>query len=205
MTSVYVTHDQTEAMTLGQRVAVMRDGKIVQTDAPQHLYESPRDLFVAAFIGSPAMNLVEATIDGDEVEFGQFRVPLDPARRPAAGSRRRARDAARGVRGAALAAAELPRLDVRVELLEELGSEVHAIFQVTGPRVVVTTRDTRDETAGLIPDENALFTARLDPRTTAPTRGPLQLAVDPSGFHFFDIATGASLLEPTVLTTRMTA
>src|SRR5262245_26604580 len=81
-TTVYVTHDQVEAMTLGQRVAVMRDGRILQVDAPQRLYEQPRDLFVAGFIGSPAMNLVDATVDGDELEFGQFRVPLDPERRP---------------------------------------------------------------------------------------------------------------------------
>ena len=67
VTTVYVTHDQVEAMTLGQRVAVMRDGRILQVDAPQRLYEQPRDLFVAGFIGSPAMNLVEATIDGDDV------------------------------------------------------------------------------------------------------------------------------------------
>ena len=73
MTTVYVTHDQVEAMTLGQRVAVMRDGRILQVDAPQHLYEQPRDLFVAGFIGSPAMNLVEATIDGGDVVFGEFR------------------------------------------------------------------------------------------------------------------------------------
>jgi multiple sugar transport system ATP-binding protein len=203
VTSVYVTHDQTEAMTLGQRVAVMRDGKIVQTDAPQRLYESPRDLFVAAFIGSPAMNLVEATVEGDEVVFGQFRVPLDPARRPAASGPVVLGARPEAFEDAALAPAALPRIEVRVELLEELGSEVHAIFRVAGPRVVVTTRDTKDETAGLIPDETAMFTARLDPRTTAPARGPIQLAVDPASFHFFDPETGQSLLAPTVLTTRM--
>src|SRR5947208_6086137 len=71
ITTIYVTHDQVEAMTLGQRVAVMRDGHILQADAPQKLYAEPRDLFVAAFIGSPAMNLVEATVDGDAVVFGQ--------------------------------------------------------------------------------------------------------------------------------------
>src|SRR5438132_3433022 len=71
VTTVYVTHDQTEAMTLGHRVAVMRSGRIVQVDAPQRLYDSPRDLFVAGFIGSPAMNLVEAAIDGGDVVFGQ--------------------------------------------------------------------------------------------------------------------------------------
>src|SRR5712691_12608037 len=74
VTSIYVTHDQTEAMTLGQRVAVMRNGRIVQVDEPQRLYDTPRDLFVAGFIGSPAMNLVEATIAGDQLAFGQYRV-----------------------------------------------------------------------------------------------------------------------------------
>src|SRR5439155_18109763 len=83
VTSIYVTHDQTEAMTLGHRVAVMRDGRIVQVDVPQRLYQAPKDLFVGAFIGSPSMNLVEAALHADLIEFGQFRVPLDPVRRPA--------------------------------------------------------------------------------------------------------------------------
>ena len=82
VTTVYVTHDQTEAMTLGQRVAVLRDGKVVQVADPQTLYRSPTNLFVAAFIGSPAMNLVDASIEADEVVFGGLRVPLDGERRP---------------------------------------------------------------------------------------------------------------------------
>ena len=100
VTTMYVTHDQVEAMTLGQRVAVMRHGRILQVDAPQTLYRQPRDLFVAAFIGSPAMNLVEARIDGDDVTFGQFRVvsrPVPPASRGR--DRRRARHPPRGLRG----------------------------------------------------------------------------------------------------------
>jgi multiple sugar transport system ATP-binding protein len=80
VTSIYVTHDQTEAMTLGQRVAVMRDGRIVQVDVPQRLYQAPTDMFVGAFIGLPSMNLVEATAEADEIAFGQFRLPLDPER-----------------------------------------------------------------------------------------------------------------------------
>ena len=87
-TTVYVTHDQVEAMTLGQRVAVMRDGRIQQVDTPQALYRDPVNLFVAAFIGSPAMNLVEAKLDGDAVEFGGLRIPLPPgaaARRDGSG------------------------------------------------------------------------------------------------------------------------
>src|SRR5207247_1462090 len=73
-TTVYVTHDQTEAMTLGQRVAVIRDGRILQVDTPQRLYHEPRDVFVAAFIGTPAMNLVEAVIAGDDAVFGRLRI-----------------------------------------------------------------------------------------------------------------------------------
>ena len=87
-TTIYVTHDQVEAMTLGQRVAVMRDGRILQVDTPQLLYANPLNLFVAAFIGSPAMNLVEASISDGTVEFAGFRIPLAPQNRPAMSSSR---------------------------------------------------------------------------------------------------------------------
>ena len=82
-TTVYVTHDQVEAMTLGQRVAVMRDGKIQQVDTPQTLYHFPENLYVAAFIGSPAMNLVEAEVDDEAVSFGGYRsCPRGPCADP---------------------------------------------------------------------------------------------------------------------------
>ena len=131
VTTVYVTHDQTEAMTLGQRVAVMRDGRVVQADEPQTLYREPVDLFVAAFIGSPAMNLVEAVIDGDHAVFGQHRVPLDPARRPQRGIER----VVLGIRPeafeeASFGAAHLPRIQARVEVVEELGADAHVFFTV---------------------------------------------------------------------------
>ena len=97
-TTIYVTHDQIEAMTLGQRVAVMRDGRIQQVDTPQGLYRSPANLFVAAFIGSPAMNLVEATLDGSTVEFAGFRVAV-PIQTERAGRPRHPRHPAGGLRG----------------------------------------------------------------------------------------------------------
>ena len=105
VTTVYVTHDQTEAMTLGQRVAVMRDGKILQVDSPQELYERPHNLFIAAFIGSPSMNLVDATLEDDAVRFGHYRIPLARGVRPV-GCRRAsgARDPARELRGRGLRA-----------------------------------------------------------------------------------------------------
>src|SRR6478736_6538707 len=88
VTTIYVTHDQIEAMTLGQRVAVMRDGLLQQVDSPQHLYRNPANLFVAAFIGSPSMNLVEAELEDGHVSFAGNRIPLDPGHSPAAAGAR---------------------------------------------------------------------------------------------------------------------
>jgi multiple sugar transport system ATP-binding protein len=196
-TTVYVTHDQVEAMTLGQRVAVMRDGRILQVDVPQRLYEEPRDLFVAAFIGSPAMNLVESTIDGDEVVFGQFRVPLHPTRRPA---RRQQARVVLGIRPEAFGDADLarsdalPRLDVVVEVVEELGSDSHLFFQVDAPPITSETLEATDDRATLLADEKALFNSRVSPGTSARVGDPLSLTVDPGRFHFFDPTTGESLL-----------
>jgi multiple sugar transport system ATP-binding protein len=195
VTTVYVTHDQTEAMTLGRRVAVMRSGRIVQVDAPQTLYDTPRDLFVAGFIGSPAMNLVDARLDGDSCVFGQYRVLLDPARRPAC----RDGPVVLGIRPEAFeddafAPEALPRLSAELEVVEELGSEVHVFFRVDAAPAALEVRDNADE-AALLADGRAIFTARVDARSRADVGGPLTLAVDPSRFHFFDQATGEALLD----------
>jgi multiple sugar transport system ATP-binding protein len=197
VTTVYVTHDQTEAMTLGQRVAVMREGRILQTDRPQKLYEEPKDLFVAAFIGSPAMNLVEARVDGDEIVFGQYRVPLDASRRPT-GTNRGVVLGIRpeGLEDAPFAPPELPTIDVEVTVLEELGADAHVFFRVDAPQVTAEALEGKED-ATLIADSTALFSARVDPRTRARVGDRIRLAVDPSRFHFFDSETGASLLlEP---------
>jgi multiple sugar transport system ATP-binding protein len=197
-TTVYVTHDQVEAMTLGQREAVMRDGCILQVDAPQRLYEQPRDLFVAGFIGSPAMNLVDATIEGDEVSFGQFRVPLHAERRPAPDA---PEQVVLGMRpesfeDASFATSELPTIDVGVVVLEELGSDAHVFFHVDAPRITHEAIEAEgEEDAQLVVEEHALLNARVDPRTKARVGSSLRLAVDPARFHFFEPATGASLLE----------
>jgi multiple sugar transport system ATP-binding protein len=199
-TTVYVTHDQVEAMTLGQRVAVMRDGRILQVDAPQRLYEQPRDLFVAGFIGSPAMNLVDATVDGDEISFGQFRVPVDGGRRPKLGSPRKV---VLGIRpesfeDAAFTSRALPTIDVEVVVLEELGSDAHVFFRADAPRIMPEAIEAEGEDeASLVPEEQALLNARVDPRTAGRVGGSLRLAVDPARFHFFDPRTGASLLDHT--------
>jgi multiple sugar transport system ATP-binding protein len=195
ITSIYVTHDQTEAMTLGQRVAVMNDGRIVQIDVPQRLYREPVDLFVAAFIGSPPMNLVEARIDGESVAFGQFRIPLAPARRPPPG----VTDVVLGIRpeafdDAAFTQKSLPRLTVTVEVLEELGADSHALFRVAAPRVTIESRSQASDDATILAEHDSLFTARVDPETHASVGDALELVVDPASFHFFDVQTGRSLL-----------
>jgi multiple sugar transport system ATP-binding protein len=199
VTSVYVTHDQTEAMTLGHRVAVMRDGRIVQTDAPQRLYQSPNDLFVAAFIGSPSMNLVDATIEGDSIAFGQFRVPLSPSRRPPVGTSK----VVLGIRpeafdDAAFGRAHLPRIEVTSDVLEELGSDSHVFFRVAAPRITFETRGEADDETTILAERDSRFTARVNPATTARAGEPLELTVDPSSFHFFDAGSGESLLSPPV-------
>jgi multiple sugar transport system ATP-binding protein len=195
VTSIYVTHDQTEAMTLGHRVAVMRDGRIVQVDVPQRLYQDPKDLFVATFIGSPSMNLVEANLDSDHVSFGQFRVPLDPGRRP----RSDVDHVVLGIRPEAFddashAGAHLPRIEVMVDVLEELGSDAFVFFHIAAPRVTIESRVVSEDDASLLAEEEAFFTARVQAMTSARVGAPLQLAVDPSTFHFFDTQTGNSLL-----------
>jgi multiple sugar transport system ATP-binding protein len=209
VTTVYVTHDQVEAMTLGQRVAVMRDGRILQVDRPQKLYEAPQDLFVAAFIGSPAMNLVEARIEGNEVSFGQFRVPLDPRRRPSG----EPRDVVLGIRpesfeDAAFAPSGLPTIEITVAVLEELGADSHAFFRVDAPRITAEMLEAQDE-ATLLAEPSALFSARVDPKTRARVGEPLELAVDPSAFHFFARDSGkalvADIVEQMDLTTTATA
>jgi multiple sugar transport system ATP-binding protein len=195
-TTVYVTHDQTEAMTLGQRVAVLRDGRILQVDTPQRLYNDPLDVFVAAFIGTPAMNLVEATIDGDNVLFGRFRIPLDSARRPDEGHRK----VTLGIRpeafeAAASAPAGSPTIEIVPAVVEELGSDAHVFFPFDAKRISVDAGQTEDDEGTLLAQEEALFSARVDPRVSAAVGQPLALAVDPARFHFFDIEDGLSLLR----------
>jgi multiple sugar transport system ATP-binding protein len=199
-TTVYVTHDQVEAMTLGQRVAVMRNGRVQQVDAPQRLYDEPTNLFVAAFIGSPAMNLARGRVEGDEVVLGALRIPLDRERRPTAvpdgevivGIRPEAFE------DAAFAEPGLPSIDVQVEVLEELGSDDHVFFRVDAEPVVVeeARSENPDEEATLLVEthDQALFTARVDPRTGARIGSTITLAVDPARLYYFSPDSGESLL-----------
>jgi multiple sugar transport system ATP-binding protein len=191
-TTVYVTHDQVEAMTLGHRVAVMRDGRILQVDTPQALYARPVDLFVAAFIGSPAMNLVEADVTDGLLSFGSVRLDtrLTGTRRVIAGLRPEAFEEAR------FADSSLPQIEIDVQVVEDLGPDAHVIFQIDAPPVDVTAvREAAGDEETLLVTDRATFTARVDPQTSARPGQRLRLAIDPAKLHYFDPATGHRL-EP---------
>ena len=187
-TTVYVTHDQVEAMTLGHRVAVMRDGHVLQVDTPQALYASPVNLFVAAFIGSPAMNLVEAEVSDGAIRFGGHTIPYPGA---PVGPRAIVGIRPESFEDAAFADPSLPQIDVDVAVVEDLGADAHVIFPVDAPPVDVSeVREAAGDDEVLLPDDRAMFTGRVDAQTSARVGQTLRLAVDPSRLHFFDPATG---------------
>jgi multiple sugar transport system ATP-binding protein len=199
-TTVFVTHDQVEAMTLGERVAVLRDGVLQQVDVPQNLYEHPANLFVAAFIGSPPMNLVEASIEGGRVRFGDVDLPL-PADRPA---ELEGAKVILGIRPSDMEDAAvwrnetLPTIDVRADVTENLGSEINVLFAVDAPPVasdiIAATIDEPDATSIAFLDEGTTqFVARVDARSSVRTGEMVRLSVDPSRFYFFDRSSGDAI------------
>ena len=178
-------------MTLGHRVAVMREGRILQVDTPQALYAAPQSLFVAAFIGSPAMNLVEAAVSDDRIAFGSYRLPAQPPRTDGSlivGIRPEAFE------DAAFGDSSLPQIDVEVQVVEDLGADTHVIFSVDAPPVDVSeVREATEDEEVLLPADSASFTARVDPQTSARVGSRLRLTVDSSRFHYFEPATGLRL------------
>jgi len=201
VTTIYVTHDQVEAMTLGTRVAVMRAGTVQQVDTPQTLYRSPANLFVAAFIGSPSMNLVEAELDGDAVEFAGFRIPFAPGRRPAGRASGRVIVGIRpqDINETGPDRAALPTIDVEAAVVEELGSATHVLFPIDAPPVDVdavrAASDEGERATLLATDRRALFTAEVSETLAVRPGQRLKLAIDPSRMHFFDLETSESLLD----------
>jgi multiple sugar transport system ATP-binding protein len=198
VTTIYVTHDQVEAMTLGQRVAVLRDGVLQQVDTPQVLFRRPANLFVAAFIGSPSMNLVEAEAAGGAVRFAGFDLPLTGTTSPEGGR------VILGIRptdfsDGATADPALPRLGVRAELVEDLGAETHIHFAIDAPRVVAeavraAAQDAAEEEGALfVDDQRSMFTARIEGTDRIVPGSTVELAVDTRRLHFFDPATGVTL------------
>ena len=202
VTTVYVTHDQVEAMTMGDRVAVMRKGELQQVAAPQELYERPVNMFVAGFIGSPAMNMLEAQVErrnGERIVVaGDAALPLDERHAfldPWVG-----RGVVLGIRpedleDGALAPPEQPRMAASVELHEALGSEVLVHF-TTSARQAVTDemRELAEDMGEDRPtDERAALVGRFSPRTRVGDGDRVDVAVDTHALQFFDPATGSAI------------
>jgi multiple sugar transport system ATP-binding protein len=215
VTTIYVTHDQVEAMTMGDRVAVMRRGELQQVAAPQELYDRPVNLFVGGFIGSPAMNMLEASVEGDggplTAVVGEHRIRLADellARRPAlrgyAG-----RQVVLGIRPEDLEDASVEdappgdRITGRLTLREALGSEVMAHFTVKAREAL--TEDVRELAAdrgddSAIPDpsaDEATLVGRFSPRSGAAEGDTLEVAVDTRSLHFFDPETNLGIYDDT--------
>jgi multiple sugar transport system ATP-binding protein len=213
-TTIFVTHDQVEAMTLGDRVVVLRDGFLQQVDSPQRLYDWPANLFVAEFIGSPSMNLVEAQLSrpngGMLASFGEHRLPVDEralADRPglAAYAGRRV---ILGIRpedfeDAALAR-ETPtdrRLRAVVDIREDMGSEIFVHFGIGAPPVeqeavaAAVGEEAIEATAVQAQRQGSVFVARLDRESQAREQEPLELAVETRRLHFFDAETGRAIYD----------
>jgi multiple sugar transport system ATP-binding protein len=206
VTTIYVTHDQTEAMTMGDRVCVLRGGFLQQVASPQELYDRPANLFVAEFIGSPAMNLVRAELMGEAVRFGDTTLAVPPA--VLSGRRGLAdyegKELVLGIRpedleDAAFARNGHARMTVEVDIREDMGSEVFAHFAVDAQPVetqeVLEAMEEEDvpEAVRERMRRGVPFIARLERGTGAKEGAPLELAVDTQRLHFFDLETGLGI------------
>ncbi len=194
VTTMYVTHDQVEAMTMGDRVAVLRRGVLMQCASPQELYETPANLFVAQFIGSPSMNVVRGKViggdDGIGVDLGDQVVRLGEvgaARFPGLGEMV-GRDVAFGVRPEALGGDGSGSLTMHVELVEMLGSEllVHGTVHAPAVKAIDTGVEQSDK-------PSSMMIASIDPRRKVDVDHPLTLAVDINRVHLFDLDTGLAI------------
>ena len=213
VTTVYVTHDQVEAMTLGNRVCVLRDGRLQQVDTPQYLFEAPVNLFVAGFIGSPAMNFVNAELvrdGGAAVAFAGYKLVVPPE----------VIDAKRGLadffgkkiilgirpsdfEDANLGDSKWGTMRVTAGVTEELGTEIHVIFTIDAPPVehasltqAAETSDDEDEAVAVLAGGKSLWTARVSARSNAKPGQPIEMGVDTRNLQFFDPASGLSIGHP---------
>jgi len=217
VTTIYVTHDQTEAMTMGDRVAVMRKGELQQVDDPQTLYDHPVNLFVGGFIGSPAMNMLEATLEshngGYTAKVGEQRVSIDAEtlqRRPDLAGYT-GRPVVLGIRPEDLEDATLAtdtpadqRLTGQTELTEALGAEIMVHLTIKARPAI--TDDVR-ELAQDVGDERRLaeqgdaesttIVGRFAPRSRVRPGQPVEVAVDTRSLHFFDPDTGLGIYDQT--------
>jgi multiple sugar transport system ATP-binding protein len=198
VSTIYVTHDQIEAMTMGDRVTVMREGRLQQVDTPQHLYDNPDNIFVAAFIGSPAMNLYDAVVGENvrSIKLGSQEIDLPEAvvlKRP--GLRGYAgKDVVVGLRPEHLPAesaeATGPKLVGDVDLVEALGSELVVHFTIDANRVLAEGAVDKDEAAAVKKGEGV---ARVAAKTPVKPGDRLTFAVSIEDMQFFDAQTGLAI------------
>jgi len=218
VTTIYVTHDQIEAMTLGTKVAVLKDGELQQVDTPQQLFDAPVNLFVATFMGSPAMNLADARLVRDgglAVTFAGHTIAVPEGAIAAHPGLERFvdREVILGVRpssleDAAFAPKDWPLFKAEPGVTELLGSEVDVIFPVRTPavqhEVMVAQFDTaatdtepagqaQDQASGLIGAGESLWTARVNPKSSAQPGRAIDLAVDTSALYWFDPDSGQAI------------
>jgi multiple sugar transport system ATP-binding protein len=210
VTTVYVTHDQVEAMTLGDRVCVLRDGVLQQVDRPKNLYNHPVNLFVGGFIGSPSMNLATARLvsedGGAAVTFARYRLPVpesvvhdNPGIAAYFG-----RDVILGIRpddfeDASLTEGSRPTMAVEAHLTEALGTEIHVIFAIDVPPVEhkdvadLAPREEEDESAIPLYEGKSLWTAQVSARSGVRAGDRIELEVDTRNLHFFDPGSGLAI------------
>jgi len=204
--TLYVTHDQVEAMTMGDRVAVLHDGVVKQCAAPRELYDHPANLFVAGFIGSPEMNLYEASVSEGELVLGSQRLPLGQAgtllapyrgRKVIAGVRPEdlGLDGAPGGTTDPTGHAGQATLAVDVRVVEVLGSELHAFFSIDAPAAGqgVLAAATGEAEGDLLAGSAHNGVARLDPRAGVRSGQRVRFGVDTARLHFFDPDTGTAI------------
>jgi multiple sugar transport system ATP-binding protein len=208
-TTIYVTHDQTEAMTLGDRVAVMRAGVLQQVDTPMELYNRPKNLFVAGFIGSPAMNFMPATIEGDTIKLPMVdvRLPDSLRERVRGGGESGSRELIAGIRpenfeDAALLGDDTLRrgssFKAKIDLIESLGSEIYAHFSVSSDKSIESDelRElAEDSGAGEVPGggEEGDIVARLSAESQVKKGDEANIFIDASHIQLFDPSDGSSL------------
>jgi multiple sugar transport system ATP-binding protein len=204
-TTVYVTHDQIEAMTLGDRVAVMRAGVLQQVGSPAELYNEPANLFVAGFIGSPAMNFMPATIDGDRVQLPFGEVTLGSEARERLGRTEGRRDVIAGIRPESFedvafvgdARDRGSTFRAKIDLVESMGSELYAHFTVEQDRVESQelAELAEDSGVGEVPGGGGegQVVARLDAASKARRNEETELWVDMDKIHFFDPDDGKAI------------
>jgi multiple sugar transport system ATP-binding protein len=180
ITTVYVTHDQVEAMTMGDRVAVLKDGLLQQVDTPLNLYSSPKNAFVAGFIGSPAMNMFRGTLDEKGVTVGSMTIPVSREARTAAGS---ADQVTVGIRPEAFtpAGADESGLEVMVDVVEELGADAYVYGSLA-----------QDDLAAP-GEEGSTVVARVDARQVPHRGSTVRFSPEPGSVHLFSVESGDRL------------